>query len=299
MSTIKTWVAAARLRTLPLAFSAIGMGGALAYMYDAFDPAIFLLCVFTTLGLQVLSNFANDYGDFVNGVDHAARKGPVRMVQSGAISAGAMKRAVYVSGMVALGSGIALLITAFKVLNANFMLFLLLGVSSIGAAIKYTVGKTPYGYAGFGDFFVFVFFGLVGVLGTCFLQTGWFKWTLLCPAVTMGFFSVGVLNINNIRDIESDMQAGKKSLPVRMGTIPAKVYHTLLIVGAFVFAILFVYKEVERMPGYLFLGSSPFFAYNIYQTWQRKGKELDGLLRQLALSILLFVFLFALGISLV
>ncbi len=297
--SIKAWVIAARLRTLPLALSAIGMGGVLAYMYGAFDPVVFVLCILTTLGLQVLSNFANDYGDFVNGVDHATRKGPIRMVQSGSISAVAMKRAVYVSGLVALVSGLTLLFTAFKVLNVNFMLFLLLGISSIGAAVKYTVGKTPYGYAGFGDVFVFIFFGLAGVLGTCFLQTGWFRWSLVYPAITMGLFSVGVLNINNIRDIESDVQAGKKSLPVRMGAVAAKVYHTLLIVGAFVCFLLFVYQEINYPAAYLFAASLPFFLYNIIQTWKREGSRLDSLLRQLALSILLFVLLFAIGISLV
>lgn len=297
--SIKAWITAARLRTLPLALSAIGMGGVLAYMYGAFDPVVFVLCILTTLGLQVLSNFANDYGDFVNGVDHAARKGPVRMVQSGTISVVAMKRAVYVSGLVALVSGLALLFTAFKVLNVSFMLFLLLGISSIGAAVKYTVGKTPYGYAGFGDAFVFVFFGLVGVLGTFFLQTGWFKWSLIYPALTMGFFSVGVLNINNIRDIESDIQAGKKSIPVRMGTVSAKVYHTLLIVGAFLSFFWFIYKELNYPAAYLFSASLPFFIYNIIQTWKREGSQLDSLLRQLALSILLFVLLFVVGISLI
>jgi 1,4-dihydroxy-2-naphthoate octaprenyltransferase len=201
---MKHWVSAFRLRTLPLALSSIMMGGFLAASVNAFQWDIFLLCISTTIFLQVLSNLANDYGDSIHGADSVDRKGPSRAVQSGKISANQMKTGIIVFVLLSLISGVSLLFVAFG-LNWNAILFFLgLGILSILAAIAYTVGKRPYGYAGLGDISVFIFFGLIGVLGSLYLFIHELKWEYILPAISCGVFAVGVLNINNIRDIESD-----------------------------------------------------------------------------------------------
>ncbi|HET9054759.1 MAG TPA: 1,4-dihydroxy-2-naphthoate octaprenyltransferase, partial [Cyclobacteriaceae bacterium] len=214
---MKHWVDAFRLRTLPLALSSILMGGFLAASVSAFRWDVFLLCIITTILLQILSNLANDYGDSIHGADSADRKGPSRAVQSGKISAAQMRTAMIVFVILSLAGGTSLLFVAFG-FNWNAILFFLgLGALSILAAIAYTVGRRPYGYAGLGDISVFIFFGLVGVMGSLYLFTKAIHWQDALPAISCGLFSVGVLNINNIRDIESDKKAGKYSIPVRIG----------------------------------------------------------------------------------
>src|SRR5690349_9049401 len=216
------------------------MGGFLAAAANAFRIDIFLLCIVTTIFLQVLSNLANDYGDSVHGADSAERKGPSRAVQSGAISAQQMKTAVVIFVLLCLVSGISLLLVSFG-LDWNAILFFFgLGVLSILAAIAYTIGKKPYGYAGLGDFSVLIFFGLVGVMGSNYLFTKQLNWIQILPALSCGFFSMGVLNINNIRDIESDRNAGKYSIPVRIGRERAIQYHWFLLSGGMIAVIAFI-----------------------------------------------------------
>ena len=156
MKKLKAWIDAFRLRTLPLSFSLIFVGSALAYQYDCFDVMIFVMAIVTTLFLQILSNISNDYGDAVSGADFAGRKGPQRAVQSGQIGYNEMKKAIYVFVLLSLVSGVALLITAYPRLHTSgFVMMLSIGIASIIAAICYTIGKKPYGYIGLGDFFVF------------------------------------------------------------------------------------------------------------------------------------------------
>ena len=218
MSSIKAWITAFRLRTLPLAFSSILMGSFLAAYYDSFQGWIFLLAIITTLFLQILSNLANDYGDTVNGADHEGREGPQRMVQSGIISLNKMKIAVMVFAILSFISGIGLIYISFgSLIHLKFLLFLLIGLAAIVAALRYTMGSNPYGYKGLGDLYVLVFFGLVGVGGTYFLHSNNWDWIIILPALAVGFLSSGVLNVNNMRDIESDKEAGKSTLVVKMG----------------------------------------------------------------------------------
>lgn len=193
------------------------MGSFLAAAQGQFNGPVVLFCALTTIFLQVLSNLANDYGDSQHGVDSQHREGPSRAVQAGAITAAQMKKGMYLTSLLSLLSGILLLYLAFPDRLYGFLLFLGLGLLCIWAAVAYTVGGNPYGYAGFGDVAVFVFFGLVGVLGTYFLQTQRFAPFLLWPAASLGFFATAVLNINNIRDLRSDELAGKRSVPVRLG----------------------------------------------------------------------------------
>lgn len=295
MNTVKPWLKAFRLRTLPLALSCIGMGGFLAASSGAFQWSIFLFSVLTTIFLQILSNLANDYGDSIHGADSPDRKGPTRAVQSGAISPGQMKTAIGIFIALCLISGISLLLISFG-LNWNAIFFFFgLGVLSILAAIAYTIGKKPYGYVGLGDFSVLIFFGLVGVMGSNYLFTKQLNWIQLLPALSCGFFSMGVLNINNIRDIDSDKNAGKFSIPVRIGRANAIKYHWFLLIGGMVSALVFVLLTYQSPLQFLFLLSFPFFIVNGVMVNQKPSEQLDPFLKQLALSTLLFVMLFGVG----
>lgn len=292
---VRPWIKAFRLRTLPLALSCIAMGGFLAASSGYFQWSIFLFCVITTVFLQVLSNLANDYGDSIHGADSTDRKGPTRAVQSGAISPAQMKAAIIIFILLCLASGVSLLLISFG-WNWNAILFFFgLGVLSILAAIAYTVGKKPYGYAGLGDFSVLIFFGLIGVMGSNYLFTKQLNWTQVLPAMSCGFFSMGVLNINNIRDIESDRKAGKFSIPVRIGRESAIKYHWFLLAGGMVSVIIFALLTYDSPLQLLFLLSFPFFLVNGISVQHKSSDQLDPYLKQLALSTLLFVLLFGAG----
>lgn len=237
---MKHWIQAARLRTLPLSVSGIIMGSAYAYYQNTFNGTIFGLAILTTLLFQILSNYANDYGDGVKGTD-ANRIGEKRLVAAGAITAQQMKNAVILFSVLSLLSALSLIYVAFG--EENFVLsavFILLGIGAIGAAIKYTVGSNAYGYSGMGDLFVFIFFGLVSVVGSNFLYSHFIDWKILLPAISIGLLSVAVLNLNNMRDIENDKVAGKNTLVVKMGLDNAKKYHHFLII--FPFVLLFIFS---------------------------------------------------------
>jgi len=292
---MNAWLSAFRLRTLPLALSCIGMGGFLAAEAGKFNALIFLLCCLTTVFLQVLSNLANDYGDSVNGADHAERSGPKRSVQSGAISLQQMKMAVVFFVLLCLVSGVSLLWVSFGWDAKAFFFFFGLGVLSILAAIAYTVGKKPYGYAGLGDVSVLIFFGLVGVMGSLYLFTRHLSWTAIFPALTCGLFSIAVLNINNIRDIESDRKAGKFSIPVRIGKKNAVMYHWLLLAGGLTTAIVYAVLMYRSPVQFLFLLTVPLFVSNGLAVSRKPSMELDPYLKKMALSTMLFVILFGTG----
>ncbi len=296
--TISTWFTAFRLRTLPLSLSCIGMGGFLAADAGKFDGWIFSFCCLTTIFLQVLSNLANDYGDSVNGADHVGRKGPQRAVQSGAISLVQMRIAVAIFSLLSLASGIFLLWLSFGTNWRGILLFFGLGLLSIVAAIGYTVGKRPYGYIGLGDISVLIFFGLVGVMGSFYLFTHQISWAEIFPALSCGLFSIAVLNINNIRDIESDKAAGKFSIPVRIGKDSASKYHWALLIGGLLTASIYSGISYQSPFQFLFLLSTPLFVINGISISSKPSAELDPFLKQMALSTLLFVLLFGVGLLL-
>ncbi|MVN78901.1 1,4-dihydroxy-2-naphthoate polyprenyltransferase [Hymenobacter sp. HMF4947] len=299
------WISAFRPRTLPLALASILTGGFLAKATGHFNGPVVALAAFTTILLQILSNLANDYGDSQNGADSVHRQGPERAVQSGAITPAEMKRAMWGFGAAALGSGIALLLVALGVASTWVLLaFFVLGLGAIWAAINYTAGARPYGYAGLGDVSVFLFFGLVGVCGTYFLQAYSQEHELarslplavLLPAASLGCFSAAVLNVNNIRDIISDKLAGKITVPVRLGPRHARRYHWLLLLLGVGSAVLYVALTYHSPWQWLFVLSLPLFAFNGYQVWVRQeSMRLDPLLKQMALSTLVFTVLFGLG----
>jgi len=296
MASVKTWIQAFRLRTLPLALSGIGMGSIISCYHHSFQWQIFVLIFLTTLFLQVLSNLANDYGDSQNGADHAGRKGPTRAVQSGEISAKAMKKAIIICGILSLISGLLLLLVSIKI-SLLFVFFFLLGIGAIVAAIKYTVGKKPYGYSGLGDLFVLIFFGFVSVIGGYFLHKNEVHYSLLLPSISCGLFAVAVLNVNNIRDIDSDIQAGKRSIPVMLGQKKAKLYHGLLLFIGILSITIYTFFFIHSQFKWLYLMTLPLFIKHYLAVY--KGKEVedfDPLLKQMALLSLQFVVLYGIGI---
>lgn len=294
--TSKAWLSAARPRTLPLALSSIWLGSFLAAFYGDFSWGVVIWASITTIFLQILSNLANDYGDSIHGADSAHRQGPQRAVQAGLITARAMRTGMIVSGLLSLVSGIYLLYTSVGFVREVFFFFFGLGLLAIAAAVTYTSGSRPYGYAGLGDISVFIFFGLVGVLGTFYLHAEWLRWELVLPAVASGLFSTAVLNLNNIRDISSDKLAGKLSIPVRIGLQRAVQYHAFLLAGGVLAAIAFALLEYQSPWQFLFLLSTPLFLKNLRAVQQYKeAAALDPYLKQMALSTLLFVLLFGIG----
>lgn len=296
MAGAKAWIQAFRLRTLPLAFSCIFMGAFLAAIDGYYQSEILVWSLNTTLFLQILSNLANDYGDAGSGVDGDQRTGPKRTVSSGLITKEAMKKALILFSITSLVSGCYLIYLAFGDNWSQSLIFLLIGLGAIAAAIKYTVGKNPYGYAGFGDLFVLIFFGLVGVGGNYFLYANSINWLIILPSLSCGFLAVGVLNVNNIRDIESDRSSGKFSIPVRIGRKRAVFYHWLLLVLALLSSLIFAVLIDSSLQGYLFLLVIPFLYFNGRAVKVKQTSEgLDPYLKQLALTTLLFVVLFGLG----
>ena len=286
-----------RLRTLPLALASIGMGSFLAAAAGGFSWVIFLLCLLTTVSLQILSNLANDYGDTVHGADSQDRIGPSRAVQQGLITQSSMRKAIGLATLVSLALGLLLLWRA-GVSREVFLIFAGLGLLAILAAILYTNGFRPYGYLGLGDLSVFLFFGWLGVLGTYYLQTGDMDWQLLLPGAACGLFTVAVLNVNNIRDMESDQQAGKYSIPVRLGKTKAIGYHLCLLILGLACAALFVLLNYETPYQWLFMAVVPLLWYNANGIIKKPSGELDPYLKQMALSTLFFVFTFGVGILL-
>ncbi len=298
MSKARAWVVALRLRTLPLALASTGMGNFLAAGFHVFSWRICILTSLTAVLLQILSNFANDYGDYKHGADNEERIGPQRGLQSGHISLSSMRNAIIACVVITLGSGCYLLYIATRELNNSvFILFFLLGILCIAAAIKYTVGKNPYGYSGFGDVAVFIFFGIIGVAGTFFLQAKQLNLLILLPAATLGFLSAGVLNVNNMRDINSDGEAGKRTIVVRMGLRNAKRYHLFLITTAFLCLVLFSFLNSNSPWQWVFLITSPLFIRHVASVMKQESSGMDKYLKQLAISTLLLVLCFGIAIS--
>ncbi len=293
---LKPWISAARLRTLPLAFSCIILGTCLAAENGHYDWLIFVLCLLTTLCYQVLSNYANDYGDGIKGTD-LHRVGEKRAVASGEISAAQMKKAVRIFALLSFVFGTLLSVLATQ--NLPWIVtagFILLGILAILAAIFYTVGRRAYGYRGLGDVSVLLFFGIVGVGGSYFLQTNFLNWEILLPAAAVGLLAVGVLNLNNMRDIENDRAAGKKTLVVKMGLKNAKMYHASLLILAFDLAFLYNGILGGNFWKNLYFLVLPLLVFNLYKVLKAEtAKDFEPLLKQLAMATLFFAVLFGLG----
>ena len=295
-NTIKMWIETARPKTLPLALATILTGSALAYRAGHFHWGITILCLLTTLFLQVLSNFANDYGDHQKGSDTAERIGPLRGIQQGAISAAQLKKGLYV--MIALSFLCGALLIGIAYQNVSDLIaFSLLGVLAIVAAITYTVGNKPYGYLGLGDISVLSFFGLLGIGGTYYLQVHDFSAVILLPAVASGLLATAVLNINNLRDIEQDRKAGKNTLAVRLGPHNGRIYHCILLAVAALFYLLFALFNLHHLLGFIFLLTYPLLLKHALFVYSHKEPTaLRPMLAQMSLIALFTNALFSLGL---
>jgi 1,4-dihydroxy-2-naphthoate polyprenyltransferase len=292
---MKNWIQAARLRTLPLSLSGIIVGSAYAYHQGFYDYRILGLALLTTLGLQILSNYANDYGDGIKGTD-VNRIGEKRMVAAGVITASQMKKAVIITTIITLALALTLIYVAFGKENfALSLIFILLGIGSIGAAIKYTVGSNAYGYNGLGDLFVFIFFGLVSVIGSNFLYTHFLDWKLILAATAIGLLSVAVLNLNNMRDIENDRAAGKRTLVVKMGLENAKKYHIFLLITAMLlFLVFLVLIEASIIP--IIIICIPIFFHIRTVLNATSYEDFDPELKKVALSTFALSLFFTIGL---
>lgn len=303
------WIKAARLRTLPLSLSGIIMGSFIAKWRlwnegGTWDWKIFALALLVTLLYQVLSNYANDYGDGVKGTD-AKRIGEAeaRAVASGKITAKQMKNAVIVVSLLSFAATVALLYVAFIPDYMNeFYIFIGLGIASILAAIGYTVGKKPYGYMGFGDLFVFIFFGLVSVCGSYFLFTKTFSWDILLPATAIGMMSMAVLNLNNMRDIESDRLSGKNSLALRIGFRNAMIYEIVLLQLPLILILIFlgVNGFIQSQKYYVFIVMIlflPLMKLRRQIMAVKEPKQLDPFLKQVGILTLMMAVLMAAGLN--
>ena len=294
-SKTKIWFKAARLRTLPLSLSGIIVGSSLAYDADKFSWLVFVFALATTIAFQVLSNFANDYGDGVKGTDNESRIGPPRVLQQGFLTRKELKKGIQICTAVALIMALSLIILAFGISELKYtLIFTLLGIVSIVAAIKYTVGSNAYGYRAMGDLFVFVFFGGVSVLGSFFLQTQTLNITLLLPAAAIGLLSVGVLNLNNMRDIDTDKHSNKITMAILLGAKNSKIYHAFLLFAGVLSAVFFV--KLKTQPSYLFMIAVLPIMYHLKRVLGYEDpKDFDPELKRLALCTFLFAILFSLG----
>ena len=304
------WIQAARLRTLPLSMSGIIMGSFIARWRilengGTWDWQIFAMALLVTLLYQILSNFANDYGDGIKGTDKLRiNEAEQRAVASGRITPNQMKNAVILFAVLSLIATVALLYLAFfrENLMNEFYTFVGLGIACILAAIGYTVGKKPYGYLGLGDIFVFVFFGLVSVCGSYFLFTKIFHWDLLLPATTIGMLSAAVLNLNNMRDIESDALSGKKTLALRMGYRYAMVYEIVLLQLPLILMLVFMMMNGLHEKGnyyafIFFILVFPMTALRRKIMQTKEPKELDPYLKQVGIFTLIISVLVAFGLN--
>ncbi|PKF61655.1 1,4-dihydroxy-2-naphthoate octaprenyltransferase [Psychromonas sp. psych-6C06] len=301
MNNLSVWVNALRLRTLPLATASIIVAAGIAVHEHMFDPVIFFLSLITALLLQILSNLANDYGDALNGVDDESRVGPQRAMQTGAISAQSMRLGIVITTLLTLISGLSLLIVALGDDIFSWLLFIVLGILAIIAAITYTMGHVPYGYRALGDLAVFLFFGLLGVIGSFYLYGHHVDWLLLLPASSIGMLSAAVLNINNMRDVESDSKHHKTTLVVLFGRKSAFNYHLFLVVGAPLLTSYYLYcLETTQTWQYIFLlAMSPLIKSCLalkeaIDENDLSGERFNEQLKNTAMSTFVFSLLFAL-----
>ena len=288
MKQLKVWLKAVRLRTLPLSVSGILIGNSLCFQDPEFSGILFVLMLFTAISFQIISNFANDYGDGVKGTDNDNRLGPKRVLQQGLLSREILKKGIVIISLISLLLAFVLIFLAFGS-NSWYYILIFIGLSfaSVWAAIFYTVGNKAYGYYGFGDLFVFLFFGGVSVLGAYFIQLKTFSYPAILLSLVVGFLSVGVLNLNNMRDIDNDAFVGKRTLVVIMGAAIAKKYHLLLLIVS-VSILVYVFSSVSiRFFWIPYLAIIPLMVHFISVLKNSEPKFFDPELKKLSISIFL------------
>lgn len=298
MANSSDWISALRLRTLPLSISGILVGSFIAVFQGFWNPIIFSLALSTTLLFQILSNLANDLGDSLKGADNSERVGPMRAVQSGAISKSSMKSAVILTSVLSFISAGFLIYFGTKNLSiTSIYIYIGLAIASVLAAITYTIGKKAYGYNGMGDLFVFIFFGLVSVIGVYPLFSDTLSWILIFPAITIGFLSTAVLNLNNLRDRENDEKVGKRTLVVKLGASNAKNYHYFLIISAFTSWIVFLIFTRNWIGFISILPIILFIKHLLFVSKNTVPRELDSQLKTVALGTFFISILYVISVS--
>lgn len=297
MKSISVWITSMRLRTLPLSISGIILASCLAEYNGYFKWNIFILAILTTLSLQILSNLANDYGDGIKGTDNNDRIGPERAIQTGKISPEEMFNAIKINVLISIGLAFTLIFSAFGVHHFFLtLIFFLLGIASIVAAIRYTVGGNAYGYRGMGDVFVFIFFGLVSVCGCYVLYAKTIDHVTLLPACTIGLLSAAVLNLNNMRDIISDEKSEKVTLAVKLGGKAIKKYHYTIVVFAIILSTLFgILYYTSPFNLIFFVAYIPLIMHLRTVQKNTDPKLLDPELKKLALTTVLLAILMGIG----
>ncbi|MDZ7742391.1 MAG: 1,4-dihydroxy-2-naphthoate octaprenyltransferase [Bacteroidota bacterium] len=294
-----SWIKAMRLRTLPLAMSSTLGGTFMAVGDKRYNALVIGLAILTTLLLQILSNLANDLGDSLKGTDNVNRLGPRRTVQGGEITVREMKSALIIVSGLTLISGIVLILSSLGLDSWLVIVFLILGMISIAAALKYTLGERAYGYKGFGDLFVFLFFGLTGVLGTYYLNAHQLPPDTFLMAASVGLLSAGVLNLNNMRDIKNDRLSGKNTIAVIMGPKKAKIYHMIMIIGGLLCGVIYTLLNYGSPLQFIYVLVFPVFIYDLVRIMKNhEPRKLDPFLKKLAIATFVYILLFGLGIIL-
>ena len=285
-----------RLRTLPLSTAGVLLGILLAAADYHISPWVALLIVLTTISLQILSNLSNELGDVLHGTDTEDRQGPQYGLNSGELTIRDMKLLIKIAVAVCVVSGLAMTWVSFgTIFEMAPILVLLLGAAAIMGAMKYTLGRNPYGYRGLGDLFVFLFFGIVSVAGSYFVAAHEISsWKIFLPAAAIGFFSVAVLNVNNIRDMKTDA-ANRVTVAIRLGECRAKIYQTILIVLGWLSMIAFCLMRIFDPWHYLFVLTLPLYVIHIIGVWKRHDKDLDPMLPLLVMSTFAFAALGGVG----
>lgn len=297
MAQLNSWITSFRLRTLPLSVSPIILGSFLAKASGNFSWFIFILCIVTTLSLQILSNIANDYGDIISGADDDNRIGPARALQKGEITMKEMKGMIYFFIFLSGSSGLVLIYSGTRLLNFSYtLLFIVTGLAAIAAAVKYTVGHKPYGYRAMGDIFVLIFFGPVGTMGSFFLHSGFIKWDILFPSLATGLMSVAVLNLNNMRDMETDTRSGKLTLAGILGPVKSRIYHAFIIITSISASLVYTcinYSGIHQLVYTIVF--IPLIINLITVINNREPALLDRELKKVAISALVYSILFTAG----
>jgi len=293
--TTKAVIRSMRLRTLPLSTAGIVLGIMLACAEHSVPWYVILLTILTTVSLQILSNMSNELGDWLSGVDGNGREGPKYGIEGGGLTEDEMRSCIRITMLVCMILGLGMIRASFgTILRIESECLVVLGAAAIWAAMHYTLGKKPYGYRGLGDVFVFIFFGLVPVAGGFFVCSHQVDLSTLLPGAAIGLFSVGVLNVNNMRDMKSD--AGTRiTVPLKLGERRAKIYHTILICGGWCLMLLYTILFTKGWQPYLYMLTLPLYIKHLIGIWKRSGRELDPMLPMLVISTLIFALLAGTG----
>ena len=283
--TLKACIKSMRLRTLPLSLAGVIFGVMLAADKTDVSPWTAALIFLTTVCLQILSNLSNEFGDTLSGTDSADRQGPKYALGSGDMTIGDIKKLILMFIGLCVISGLAMIQVSFGSLFKTESICLeALGAAAIVGAMKYTLGKNPYGYRGLGDVFVFIFFGLVSVLGGYYVAARELPpLIMLLPASAIGCFSVGVLNVNNIRDMKTDA-VNRVTVAIKLGMKGARIYQTILVTLGW--ALILVFCAVyDFAPGhYIFIITLPLYIKHLQGVWTRSERALDPMLPMLVIS---------------